>query len=59
VQVGVADAAVGDVDLDVAWARFATLDGHGFERLIAGVCAVGLGDHGQLLQRLVVATRRR
>src|SRR5690606_29335228 len=51
VQVRVADAAVEDVDLHIMRARSAAGDLHGFERLGAGVGAVGLDRHGRLLQK--------
>jgi hypothetical protein len=46
VQVGVADAAIGDLDLHVACAGRAALDVDGFERFVGGVRAVGFGRHG-------------
>ena len=44
-----ADAAVGDLDLDVARARGTALDVERFERLVGGVGAECVGGHGSLL----------
>jgi hypothetical protein len=41
-----ADAAIRDLDLHVARARRAARDGHGFQRFVGGVGAVGLDGHG-------------
>ncbi|GAB7555669.1 hypothetical protein NRB_51900 [Novosphingobium sp. 11B] len=49
VQVRVAHAAIADVDRDVARARLAPFDGHGFEGLVAGMCAIGVDLHGMSL----------
>src|SRR5690606_12618875 len=45
-QVRVADAAVEDVDLHIMRARRAADDLHGFDRLGAGVGAIGVDGHG-------------
>lgn len=49
VQVGVADAAIGDLDLDVVLAGRATDDVEGHERLVGGVGAIGFDGHVLLL----------
>jgi hypothetical protein len=45
VEVGVAHAAEGDVDLHVVRARRAAGDVHGFEGQVAGVGAIGFDGH--------------
>lgn len=47
VQVGVADAAEGDVDLDIMHAGRAAGDLQRFERLVARVGAIGFHKHLQ------------
>ena len=49
VQVRVADAAIGDIDLDVARAWLAPGYVDRFQRLIAGAGAIGFGDHMRFL----------
>jgi hypothetical protein len=48
-QVGVAHAAISDADHHVVRARFAPRDVQRFERLVAGACAEGFGEHGMFL----------
>jgi hypothetical protein len=45
-QVGVADATIRDVDLDVVVARCASDDIERFERLVGGMGAIGFYGHG-------------
>src|SRR3954468_1185586 len=45
VEIGMADAAIRDLDRDVARARFAPLDVDRFERLVGGVGAIGFDGH--------------
>jgi len=52
VEVGVADAAEGDVDLHVVLARRAAGDVHRFERFVGGVGAVSFDSHGFPLREL-------
>src|SRR5207249_2910703 len=49
VEVGMADAAISDVDLDVARAGLAPLDGDRLQRLVGGVGAIGFGGAARLL----------
>src|SRR5690606_22895083 len=51
VQVGMADTAVGDVDLYIAWPRRAALDVDRLQRLVGGVRAVGPGGHVRAPER--------
>src|SRR5690606_24837740 len=44
-QVGMAHAAIGDLDLDIVGTRCAALDIDGFKRLVRSVGAVGSGGH--------------
>ncbi|MNN30577.1 hypothetical protein D3C81_1442310 [compost metagenome] len=44
-QIGVADAAIRDVDLHVMGAGTAAGDFHRLQRLVAGICAVGINRH--------------
>jgi hypothetical protein len=48
VEIRVADAAIGDLDLDVARTGCPPLDGDRLERLVGGVGAIGLGGHEAL-----------
>ena len=43
-EVGVADAAIGDVDLHIVRAGRAARDVHGFEGLVARVSAIGFDN---------------
>lgn len=47
-QVGMANAAIGDGDGDIVRAGRAAFDVHGFNGLVGGICAKGLGQHGGL-----------
>jgi hypothetical protein len=47
VQVGVADAAIGDLDLDVVRTDGAAGDVHRFQRLVGGEGAIGFDGHVQ------------
>lgn len=47
-NVSVANAAKGDVDLHIVCARCTTRDGHGLKGLVARVGAVGLDGHGEI-----------
>jgi len=46
VQIRMADAAIGDLDLDVMVAGLATEDVERLERLVSSVGAVGFDGHG-------------
>jgi hypothetical protein len=52
-QIGMADAAIGNVDLNVMRPRVAAGDFHGLKRLVAGMGAVGTNFHGTLLMSLI------
>jgi hypothetical protein len=49
VEVRMADAAPGDVDLDVLRAGRAAVDVHRLERLVGGVRAIGFDGHASIL----------
>ncbi len=48
VQVGMADAAIGDGNLHVVRSDVAAGDFHRFKRFVGGIGAEGLGQHGSL-----------
>jgi hypothetical protein len=53
-QIRMADAAEGDVDLHIVGGRGAAVDLHRLKRFVASVGTVGLYKHGNILNRLVV-----
>ena len=58
VQVRMADAAVGDVDLHVTRSRRTPFDRHGLQRLVGGLGAVGFGRHRRILSGDAASMRR-